>query len=203
VTDDPYAYPGTDCLRNRLGIHDASELERVEKERTVVALALIERNPLPGRYDVAHLQAFHRRIFGDIYDWAGEIRTVVIAKEGSVFALPEHIEGYLYVALDQLAREQHLRGLDRQRFLERVTHYPLSSTPLIRSERATAEPTAPSSDNSPTKPVITSPGNGSTANAISTLPAPASMPTTARCASSSMSCSRARERATSAPAVSS
>jgi cell filamentation protein len=35
---------------------------------------------LPGGYDLAHLQAFHREISGDLYPWAGEIRVVAIAK---------------------------------------------------------------------------------------------------------------------------
>jgi cell filamentation protein len=92
VIEDPYLDPGSDCLRNRLGIRNADELKRAEGERTAVTLALLDRDPIPGNYDLPHLQAFHRRLFGDIYDWAGTLRTVTIAKEHSVFALPEHIE---------------------------------------------------------------------------------------------------------------
>jgi cell filamentation protein len=121
VIEDPYLYPGTDCLRNRLGIRNADELKRAEGERTAVTLALLERDPIPGQYDLPHLRAFHRRIFGDIYDWAGKLRTVTIAKEHSVFALPEHIESFLTGART-VAREQHLRNLEREQFLERLTH---------------------------------------------------------------------------------
>jgi cell filamentation protein len=94
VPTDPYVYPGSDCLRNRLGIRDAKELECVEAERTSSILALLECSPIPGRYDVDHLKTFHRLVFGDIYDWAGELRTLAIAREQSLFALPEHIEPY-------------------------------------------------------------------------------------------------------------
>jgi cell filamentation protein len=120
---DPYVYPGTSCLRNRLGIRDAVELEHAEAGRTSVTIALLERNPLPGNYDLGHLRAFHRRIFGDIYEWAGELRSVAIAKDDSVFALPEHIEAYLTGVFDALAGENHLRGLARGSLLERITHY--------------------------------------------------------------------------------
>ena len=120
---DPYVDPGTGCLRNRLGVTDPRELEVAEAARTAVVIALLSAGSLPGRYDLAHLRAFHRRIFGDIYDWAGELRTVPIAKDDSLFALPEHLEIYLTGVLDQLAGEQLLRGLARSRFLERVTHY--------------------------------------------------------------------------------
>jgi cell filamentation protein len=47
---------------------------------------------------------------------------VSIAK-GDLFALPEHIEPYLGGVLAQLAGEQHLRGLDRDPFIDRLTHY--------------------------------------------------------------------------------
>ena len=49
-----------------------------------MTIALLERNPLPGNYDLGHLTAFHRRIFGDIYERAGELRSVAIANDQSV-----------------------------------------------------------------------------------------------------------------------
>jgi cell filamentation protein len=121
LTADPYVYPGTSCLRNRAGIRDPRELARIEGEQTSILIAQLERSRLPRRYDLAHLRAFHRRIFGDIYEWAGELRSVAIAKDDSVFALPEHIEAYLTGVFDALAGENHLRGLARERFLQRIT----------------------------------------------------------------------------------
>jgi cell filamentation protein len=58
---------------------------------------------LEGAYDLAHLQEFHRFIFQDIYSWAGELRSVPLAKPGSMFALPEHIERYATEVLRQLS----------------------------------------------------------------------------------------------------
>jgi fido (protein-threonine AMPylation protein) len=80
VALDPYVYPGTSTLRNRYGVRDPTELARRETAASIVRLAELAARPIPGAYDLAHLQAFHRRIFGDVYDWAGEIRTVAIAK---------------------------------------------------------------------------------------------------------------------------
>jgi cell filamentation protein len=120
---DPYVFPGTNCLRNRLGIRDPRELAVIEAEQTSILIAQLERTRLPGRYDLAHLRAFHRRIFGDIYEWAGELRTVAIAKDDSLFALPEHIDAYLVGVFAELAGEEHLRGLARGPFLDRLTHY--------------------------------------------------------------------------------
>jgi cell filamentation protein len=36
-------------------------------------------------FDLAHLQAIHHHLFQDIYDWAGEIRTLEISKGAQQF----------------------------------------------------------------------------------------------------------------------
>lgn len=123
MTTDPYVYPGSSCLRNRLGIRDPAALARLEADQTAIILAQLGRERLAGRYDLVHLKAFHRRIFGDLYTWAGELRTVSIAKEQSLFALPEHIEPYLRRVFSELASEHLLRGLSREELVDRVTHY--------------------------------------------------------------------------------
>lgn len=39
----------------------------------VLRLVELRHAPIRGAYDLAHLQAFHRHIFADIHEWAGEI----------------------------------------------------------------------------------------------------------------------------------
>ena len=138
---DPYVYPGTNCLGNRLGIRDLGELALVEAEQTSILIVQLELTQLPGRYDLAHLMAFHRRIFGDIYEWAGELRSVAIAKDDSVFALPEHIDSYLAGVFGALAGEGYLRRLARAEFLERITHYhaELNAAPPFREGNGRAQ----------------------------------------------------------------
>lgn len=76
-------------LENKLGIQNSAELARAEellsKKR---ALALFESGTLdklqPG--SVAALREIHRQMFCDLYDFAGEIRTVNIAKGNFRFA---------------------------------------------------------------------------------------------------------------------
>lgn len=120
---DPYVYPGTGVLRNLAGLRDADTLADREAQTSTLRLAQLAAIRLEGAYDLSHLQAFHRFIFRDIYPWAGELRSVPLAKPGSMFALPTHIESYANEALRQLAGEGHLRGLSRDRFAERLTHY--------------------------------------------------------------------------------
>lgn len=123
AAEDPYVYSGTDILRNRLGIREAAELAAQEATLSSIRIAQLERRFIPGDYDLAHLKATHGYIFGEMYSWAGELRTVRIAKGGDLFALPEHVGPYLTTLLADLARENSLQGLEREQFVERLTHY--------------------------------------------------------------------------------
>ena len=125
---DPYVCPGTNVLRNSLDIRDLQELSRAEADIVRASLAILTSRRLQGDYDLVHWQAFHRRIFGKLYPWAGELRTVQIAKPNAFYARPEHIASYAQGIFAELARESHLTGLDRAAcstaaFLERLTHY--------------------------------------------------------------------------------
>ena len=55
---DPYLDPASGVLRNLLGITDAAELARAEAALSASRLIDLERRRLPGRYDLALLQAF-------------------------------------------------------------------------------------------------------------------------------------------------
>jgi cell filamentation protein len=123
MAEDPYVYPGTGVLRNTLEIRDLTELAVAEADIARAALAILADEPLPGGYDLAHWQAIHRRVFGSLYPWAGELRTVQIAKPNAFYARPEHIAGYAEGIFAELVKERHLIGLDREAFLERLTHY--------------------------------------------------------------------------------
>ena len=64
---------------------------RWKRRAAVVAQRLIEAVPASD-FNLAHLKAVHRHLFQDIYDWAGEVRTVEIAKDGSRFQSRRFIE---------------------------------------------------------------------------------------------------------------
>ena len=122
MPDDPYTDPVTGVLRNKLGLDTAEKLVAAEREITHAALILIRELPVRATYDLPHLCAIHRRIFGDIYEWAGQIRTVAIAK-GSLFCLPPYIESASGGIFAALRGENFLRGLERGPFADRLTFY--------------------------------------------------------------------------------
>ena len=86
------------ALENKLGITNSAELareeERISKKK---AVELFESGALdklvPGRF--ASLQAIHKALFEDIYDFAGELRTVNLAKGNFRFAPLMYLEAAL------------------------------------------------------------------------------------------------------------
>jgi cell filamentation protein len=122
MPEDPYTDPATGVLRNKLGLSRADELETAEREITHAALIFLRESPVRPGYDLRHLCAIHQRIFGDIYDWAGQLRTVAIAK-GSWFCLPQYIESSAAEVFRALHGEGLLRGLPRDEFTDRLTYY--------------------------------------------------------------------------------
>jgi cell filamentation protein len=120
VSWDPYLDLDSGVLRNRLGIIDPPDLAQAEAVLTASRIYDLERSDLPGSFDLAHLRAFHRHIFGDLYDWAGELRTVSIGR-GSLFCLPEHLGGDGEELFAWLARTGFLRDLDRDAFVHGLT----------------------------------------------------------------------------------
>ncbi len=119
---DPYVYPGTNILKNRLDLVDAEELRRLESAVYSLRAGQLTQEPLPGKYDLAHLQSFHKHLFQDIYPWAGQLRTVTIAKDQSVFCLPQHLEASAADIHNNLVRQNYLAGLDRQAFAREFAH---------------------------------------------------------------------------------
>jgi cell filamentation protein len=118
---DPYFDAEHGLLRNRLGIVDPAELEQVEAELTALRLVDLQHERIAGGYDLAHFQAFHRFIFSDVYDWAGELRSVLIGK-GEVFCLPQFIESFADDVFGRLRCNGFLRGLGRAQFVDELAN---------------------------------------------------------------------------------
>jgi fido (protein-threonine AMPylation protein) len=69
-----------------------------------------------GRYDLSARQAVHRYLFADIYEWAGELRSVELAEGASMFARARHLRQAAERVFRQVARDDQLPGLDPPRF---------------------------------------------------------------------------------------
>ena len=92
-----YFWPGTTVLSNKLGLRDPDALEIQEYRYGAARQAELELGTVSivSTYDAAHLRAIHRHLFQDVYDWAGQYRTVPLAKGISEFAPADRISSYL------------------------------------------------------------------------------------------------------------
>ena len=119
---DPYTYPNSSTLINKLNISDPDELNRAEAQLSTLALQDIEFQLPP--YDFAYLCSLHQQLFGDLYPWAGQTRTIAISKQDTRFCQPEFIQREANKLFTQLERKQFLADLDFDAFcLEMAEFY--------------------------------------------------------------------------------
>lgn len=120
--DKKYCYPGTNVLKNNLNIKNQNELNHAERELTSLRIYELEMHPIKGNFDLKHLQAIHKYIFQDLYDWAGKIRQVDISK-GNVFCNFHFINNYGDDIFKKLQKEHYLLNLPRDKFCERLAYF--------------------------------------------------------------------------------
>lgn len=118
MSDPVYCYPPNHrVLRNKLNLRDAAQLDQFERE--LVAERTAQGIPT-GDFDLAHLRAIHRHLFQDVYDWAGEIRTVEIAKGGNQFQFRQYIGTGMADVHRRIVVAGYLRNLSARAFAEKA-----------------------------------------------------------------------------------
>src|SRR5215217_1932526 len=106
-------------MRNKLGIVETELLAQAEADITHAKLVLLVEKKLRGTYDLTHLQAFHKTLFGDLYAWAGKLRTVEISKHTS-FCPQVNLRSYAAEVFGRLRSGNYLRGLPRSEFVHHL-----------------------------------------------------------------------------------
>lgn len=121
--DNFYCYPGTYVLKNKLNILDQNELKIAEREITALRTAQALTTRIEGNFDFKHLAQIHRFLFGDIYEWAGTIRTVNISK-GNQFCLCQFIQEQMDEVFKKLKKEYYLIDCnDKNEVAKRLAYY--------------------------------------------------------------------------------
>jgi cell filamentation protein len=122
-------YPNTSVLINKFDIRDQAKLNEVESVLVSAKYAEWMRHPQTEAFDFEHYKAIHRFLFSDLYDWAGQIRTVNISKKGTVFTLAADIESQSKLTFKRLKECKYFRGLPHSAFVrEIVDFYCLTNT---------------------------------------------------------------------------
>ena len=117
---DPIAancYPGTTVLINKFGIKDEKTLLQAEIEVTHEASARWEISPEQSSFDFEHYKAIHKHLFHDLYDWAGQTRSVDISKKGTHFCPNGDIEDLATRIFAGLRKQNCLKGLSKSKFV--------------------------------------------------------------------------------------
>ena len=116
-------YPGTTVLINKLDIQNQADLDAVEGTIVPAKAALWEANPQIESFDFAHYCAIHRFLFEDLYEWAGEPRTVDISKKGTQFCPAVQISSTAKAMFARLAEQRCFMGLDKSHFISAIVDF--------------------------------------------------------------------------------
>ena len=116
-------YPGTTVLVNKLDIRDEETLNEAETLVTFINASKLEQYPLEGAFDFEHYKAIHHFLFSDLYDWAGQVRTVNISKKGTRFTLAENIEHQAELIFKRLKDCNYFKGLPHDEFVEEIVDF--------------------------------------------------------------------------------
>ena len=119
MATDPYTYPSTDTLRNRLGLTD----DKAEAERRLTLARGAEAARLTFPATAEGYRDLHKHLFQDVYDWAGKDRTVDIGKGGSRFAHVPYIARELDKLFADVAAKNGLRGRSRDEFYDKLGNH--------------------------------------------------------------------------------
>jgi cell filamentation protein len=121
VGQDPDCYAGTDTLINLLGIRDTALLEIAEREISEFHTEQLVWQPPP--YDLQRLKDIHRFVFQDLYDWAGQLRTVDISKGNTRFCNVQRIEPEVHKLFRLMAQADYFVGLPRDQLIEKLADF--------------------------------------------------------------------------------
>ena len=122
IYDKKYCYLDSEVLINLFGYKNQAHLDDAERDITNIKIMHAEQNPLRGNLDFKHLLEIHKFIFGDIYSWAGETRTVDISK-GVLFCPFNNIKTYSEEIFSALKSEKYLIGLKKEALVVRLAYY--------------------------------------------------------------------------------
>lgn len=123
---DPYVNRATGILHNLVAATTQEALDQIEADLVEARTIDLPKQPIRWTRDLTELRAIHRYLFADVYDWAGQLRTVDIRKnvEGSEYFVPVSlIERAARFAAGELAEDNFLRGMDRDTFIGRLAHH--------------------------------------------------------------------------------
>lgn len=116
ATDD-HCYPGTTVLINKLDIRDQEKLNEAELFIVSVKSLQFEMEPFPEDLDFAYYKRLHQFIFGELYDWAGSVRSIDISKQRTRFCPAAEIPALAEAMFSRIKDPQRFTHVTRDTFV--------------------------------------------------------------------------------------
>ena len=115
-------YEGTTCLVNKLGIRDEKKLSEIEAGITFAKAVMLEETPIDDDFGFEHFKKIHEFLLCDLYEWAGQVRTVDISKKRTKFLDAASIESIGTKCFAKV-KDGYLENLSFGEFVKRIAEF--------------------------------------------------------------------------------
>ena len=115
-------YEGTTCLVNKLGIRDEKRLSEVEAQITFAKAVMLEETPIDDDFGFEHIKKIHNFLLCDLYEWAGQVRTVDISKKRTKFLDAASIESIGTKCFAKV-KDGYFENLSFDEFVKRIAEF--------------------------------------------------------------------------------
>jgi len=116
-------YPGTTVLVNNLGLRSQEALDQAEKIATSLRSVELESKGSNAPFSFAFYCSIHKHLFGDIYEWAGALRTVDLSKKGTHFCRAEDIQQVGSAMFSRLQKEKCFQNIPRGDYVLKISEF--------------------------------------------------------------------------------
>ncbi|RDB32076.1 Fic family protein [Exiguobacterium sp. RIT594] len=124
MSTDPYSQDGV--LKNKFGEKDPRKLEILEKRSTIRGWIKLQNELIATpnlKLDASLIKKIHKNLFDDVYDWAGEYRTVNIVKGKTMFANALYVPAALEDLVTKLNRDITSKSITSNNVGEKLAYY--------------------------------------------------------------------------------
>ena len=115
-------YEGTTCLVNKLGIRDEKKLSEIEAGITFAKAVMLEETPIDDDFGFEHFKKIHEFLLCDLYEWAGQVRTVDISKKRTKFLDAASIES-IGTRCFAKVKDGYFENLSFVEFVKRIAEF--------------------------------------------------------------------------------
>ena len=115
-------YEGTTCLVNKLGICDEKKLSEIEAGITFAKAVMLEETPIDDDFGFEHFKKIHEFLLCDLYEWAGQVRTVDISKKRTKFLDAASIESIGTKCFAKV-KDGYFENLSFDEFVKRIAEF--------------------------------------------------------------------------------